>query len=200
MTAVAFAADPLVVTTCGAGAGGALPPRLHVCNIDTGECRGVIDGISGCSLQPDLATAVCSMADGAVCVVDTNSARQICVLDAAQAPAAGQLAGQLAVGAILASNLEAAEAEAAAEEAPLPEYACTLSLGGHAASPALAPGPDGGGPAASGEVRPVQRCFPRTDRSPCACRLKPPRVSRLGPDIYNRSRRTLGPLLAMFCF
>ena len=122
VTALAFGRDPLVASVCGGD-----EPRLHVSDVDSGVCYGVLDGAVSCKVLPNRRTALCAMpgpnGDDSIGVVELLSAELIGMLHVKEDPSK-LLQGGLSFELLSAVDLANCDAVGASDP-----Y-CQLTLGG----------------------------------------------------------------------
>lgn len=122
VTALAFGRDPLIASVCGGD-----EPRLHVCDVDSGVCYGVLDGAVSCKVLPNRRTALCAMpgsnGDDSIGVVELLSAELIGMLHVKEDPSK-LLQGGLKFELLCAADLPNCDAVGASDP-----Y-CQLKLGG----------------------------------------------------------------------
>ena len=123
VTALAFGRDPLVASVCGGD-----EPRLHVSDVDSGVCYGVLDGAVSCKVLPNRRTALCAMpglnGDDSIGVVELLSAELIGMLHVKEEGPSKLLQGGLSIELLSAADLANCDAVGASDP-----Y-CQLTLGG----------------------------------------------------------------------
>lgn len=122
VTSVAFGRDPLIASVCGGD-----EPRLHVCDVDSGVCYGVLDGVVSCKVLQNRRTALCAMpspnGEDLIGVVELLSAELIGMLHVQEQPSK-LLQGGLTFEVLCATDLPNCDAVGASDP-----Y-CSLTLGG----------------------------------------------------------------------
>ena len=122
VTSLAFGRDPLIASVCGGDS-----PRLHVCDVDSGVCYGLLDGAVSCTVLPNRRTALCAMpgphGDDSIGVVELLSAELVGMLHVEEDPSK-LLQGGLVVEVLSAADLANCDAIGASDP-----Y-CKLTVGG----------------------------------------------------------------------
>jgi hypothetical protein len=122
VTAVAFGRDPLIASVCGGD-----EPRLHVCDVDSGVCYGVLDGVVSCKVLENRRTALCAMpspnGEDHIGVVELLSAELIGMLHVHEQPSK-LLQGGLTFELLCATDLP--NCDVVGKSDPY----CSLNLGG----------------------------------------------------------------------